>query len=384
MNVFISHITEEAPIALALKDFIAESFLGKISVFVSSDPKDLLIGENWLEKIPEAMKKSKVFLICCSPLSLTRPWINFEAGCGWMTGEKVIPICYLGQLKNQLPFPLIARQALEIEAKDFGDSLLETLSESFDSRKPRYDPKELRQKLKKAIAEIGDTSSDITSPMMITSQKERTKWIIKDLKKLLKSGRCRSETVWSSAFLSTLAIGPEDPYSEEDADYLKLLLIEKKLLLDLARKGCNIKFIISPANENHIKHAGIEYAIMRTERILNFLNSSDSALENIDWAISELGIKNLYIIGHISLLEGYKKGIHHGYALTLRQTALDVININIDVYHSFFEDLAARGLTKWAANIVSYNKRELLRIAAIKCIQDSLKYLHELKNKPKP
>ena len=36
MKVFISHVSEEAPLALVLKEWIENSFLGQVDVFVSS------------------------------------------------------------------------------------------------------------------------------------------------------------------------------------------------------------------------------------------------------------------------------------------------------------------------------------------------------------
>ena len=101
MKIFISHITEEAPITLVLKDFIEEHFLGQISVFVSSDVHELTPGERWLRKIEAALKECELLLVICSPSSLTRPWINFEAGCGWMKGTKMVPVCHSVQQNSQ-------------------------------------------------------------------------------------------------------------------------------------------------------------------------------------------------------------------------------------------------------------------------------------------
>jgi hypothetical protein len=95
------------------------------------------------------------------------------------------------------------------------------------------------------------------------------------------------ETVWTSAFLSILAIGPDDPYPKEDRDYLDLLLEERELFISLARKGCTVKCIISPANKNYIRHAGIDYAVKRTNRSIDFIGSKDLALNHIDWALPE-------------------------------------------------------------------------------------------------
>ena len=68
-NVFVSHITEEAPIALELKSFIETTFLGTISVFASTDVHDLTPGSRWLDRIEKALKESTLLLIIFSPSS---------------------------------------------------------------------------------------------------------------------------------------------------------------------------------------------------------------------------------------------------------------------------------------------------------------------------
>jgi hypothetical protein len=54
-TVFISHITEEAPIAAVLKKFIEIKFLNQISVFVSSEIHDLPPGVRWFQRIEQAL-----------------------------------------------------------------------------------------------------------------------------------------------------------------------------------------------------------------------------------------------------------------------------------------------------------------------------------------
>ena len=51
--VFISHITEEAELALKLKELIESSFLEMIEVFVSSDETSISAGSRWLDNITE-------------------------------------------------------------------------------------------------------------------------------------------------------------------------------------------------------------------------------------------------------------------------------------------------------------------------------------------
>ncbi len=112
--VFISHITEEKELAIELKHLIEDSFLGMLEVFVSSDKDSVASGSRWLDNITDALKNCAIELILCSPESVKRPWINFEAGAGWVRGINVIPLCHSGMEVSKLPIPLNLLQAVKI------------------------------------------------------------------------------------------------------------------------------------------------------------------------------------------------------------------------------------------------------------------------------
>jgi hypothetical protein len=46
--LFISHITEEKQVALALKSRLEKAFLGMVDIFASSDPSSIKLGQEWL------------------------------------------------------------------------------------------------------------------------------------------------------------------------------------------------------------------------------------------------------------------------------------------------------------------------------------------------
>lgn len=110
--VFISHINEEREIAIALKKLLDQAFLGMIDVFVSSDPRSLPAGEKWLSRITQALQDCAVEIIIASPRSVARPWINFEAGAGYVRDVPVIPFCHSGMFPDKLPKPLCFLQAV--------------------------------------------------------------------------------------------------------------------------------------------------------------------------------------------------------------------------------------------------------------------------------
>ena len=160
--VFISHINEEAPVAEVLKDWIESSFLGQCDVFVSTDPDSIPAGSKWLEEIDQALESGTVFLVLCSPISLNRPWINFEIGCGWIKRASIIPICHSGQSSGTLPQPISMFQALELGTENFVLELLSSIAKHFNySKIPKIDKNEMEQALAAAVRTV--TPSEATS-----------------------------------------------------------------------------------------------------------------------------------------------------------------------------------------------------------------------------
>ncbi|UFM71254.1 toll/interleukin-1 receptor domain-containing protein [Leclercia adecarboxylata] len=116
--VFISHITEEKELAQILSEEIKRSYLGMLDTFVSSDGQSLPAGGRWLDMIDSALNQSAIQISLCSPQSIKRPWINFEAGASWIRKIPVVPVCHSGLRKNALPIPLAMLQAADIDNKD--------------------------------------------------------------------------------------------------------------------------------------------------------------------------------------------------------------------------------------------------------------------------
>ncbi len=112
-TLFISHTGEEAKLADLLKSQFMSDFLELINVFVSSDSTSITVGNKWLNDIDTALKTAQVELILCSEESVKRPWINFEAGAGWVKGIPVVPVCHTGMRPVDLPIPLNMLQAIE-------------------------------------------------------------------------------------------------------------------------------------------------------------------------------------------------------------------------------------------------------------------------------
>src|SRR5262249_46357706 len=114
-RVFISHIAEEREIAERLKAALTRDFLRMLDVFVSSDTESIAAGEEWLESIEHALRECTIVVILCSPESIRRPWINFEAGAAWMRDIPLIPVCHLGLRARDLLMPLSLRQGIALD-----------------------------------------------------------------------------------------------------------------------------------------------------------------------------------------------------------------------------------------------------------------------------
>ena len=153
-DIFISHINEEADLALLLKNWIEESLAGRLSVFVSADDKDIIPGDEWFTKISEALNSSKVIILLCSKTSISRPWISFEAGWGWAKNIPVIPVCHSGIVPSTLPRPFEKRQGVDLQAADGFERLLLGIGRHNGiSKLPRLDFVSFSKKLEDVLGE---------------------------------------------------------------------------------------------------------------------------------------------------------------------------------------------------------------------------------------
>lgn len=147
-TLFISHISEEKEVAGLLKAFFENAFLGAIRVFVSSNEKSIPYGTRWLNQITDALQRCEMMLVLCSRKSVQRPWINYEAGFGSGRNVNVIPICYAGQDKGQLPAPLSFYQGLNLLDAGVLKILLEQIANAINMQCPAVDCTDLLEQIR--------------------------------------------------------------------------------------------------------------------------------------------------------------------------------------------------------------------------------------------
>jgi hypothetical protein len=131
MKLFLSHVSNESPLAVVLKERIEKAFDGQFEIFVSSTIVDLPAGTEWLKSLEKALAEADALIVLCSRHSVTKPWVMFESGGAWVKKIPIIPICHSGQKKNTLPSPLSFFQGLEVVSPQFVHDLLKSLSKLF-------------------------------------------------------------------------------------------------------------------------------------------------------------------------------------------------------------------------------------------------------------
>lgn len=138
MNVFLSHINEEAQVASVLQQWI-ESSLDR-DVHVSGEAENVQLGEQRLAEVDRVLSGAQVMLLLCSERSIGRPWINFESGCAWFKRVPVIVVCHSGCPTADLPPPLGSFQAFDLTDAASCQALLQTLANHLQRKRvPRID-----------------------------------------------------------------------------------------------------------------------------------------------------------------------------------------------------------------------------------------------------
>lgn len=154
-KVFVSHITEEGDLANLLKEHVSEDFLDMIEVFVSSDDTSISLGSKWLDDVDEALKQAKMQLIVCSYESVRKPWVNFEAGAGWVRDIPIVPVCHTGMRPVDLPIPLNMLEGITANDPDGLRKMYRLLAEQLGSRTPESDFEKIAQQVGKFEHEYG-------------------------------------------------------------------------------------------------------------------------------------------------------------------------------------------------------------------------------------
>jgi hypothetical protein len=86
--------------------------------------------------ILEELNAAKVVLLQWSERLVTRAWVNFEAGAGWFTKKKVIPVYSKEMKKDTLPKPYSSLQAIDLKYTDDQLYLIRSIAHHLGVREP--------------------------------------------------------------------------------------------------------------------------------------------------------------------------------------------------------------------------------------------------------
>ncbi|GJM14932.1 MAG: hypothetical protein DHS20C13_02590 [Thermodesulfobacteriota bacterium] len=254
-NIFISHIGEEASLGIVLKDWIESTFSGNCDVFLSSDINDIAAGDKWFDNIDEALNDSNIMIVLCSENSISRPWINFEAGCGWIKELPIISICYLGVSKSSLPEPLSRFQNLNLEDDNFISDLFLSLKKHFNLTKiPKIDKKEMETELNRALEQIKTEAP-------LPKSKEKHKINVQEEKITDIPGEARDALLLMSKGRKTIDVTPKYlaemfGMSEQKMRYFLDILHEHKLVEELSAFG-QISYCLNSDGRKYLFENGL-------------------------------------------------------------------------------------------------------------------------------
>lgn len=114
-TVFISHASADGPLALTLKELLAQALepvAPRLRIFCSSDVGDIEGGKKWFDQIMDNLKRATACVAVMTPQSVYySPWVAYEAGGAYLRFEmsprrsRLFPVCASGMTGAILPAP---------------------------------------------------------------------------------------------------------------------------------------------------------------------------------------------------------------------------------------------------------------------------------------
>lgn len=114
-EVFLSHAAVDAALAAVLSAEVSAR-VPTAQVFAASQPGAIATGEQWLAVIEQKLQTGHLYVILLTPSSIARPWLWFETGSVWfLKNKRILPVLAGGLGVHDVPYPLAARQLLNLE-----------------------------------------------------------------------------------------------------------------------------------------------------------------------------------------------------------------------------------------------------------------------------
>lgn len=125
-NIFISHAAADTRLAQLVATALQASD-PPLDAFVASRPGDIRADAEWLPAIEAALLRGDRFFIILTPNSINRPWVSFETGATWFSGQSFVLARTSDLSQEEIPLPLAARQIYRLDQKDEAVVIFHTL-----------------------------------------------------------------------------------------------------------------------------------------------------------------------------------------------------------------------------------------------------------------
>jgi len=115
MKIFISYYSDDKGVAEEICEYLNSTFKSAgLEIFMASTWDSIAPGDDWEDKIINALKETNALLVLMSIDALGRPWINFELGVAWSRQVRILIFCHKGMTPSALPRPYGSLQAEDL------------------------------------------------------------------------------------------------------------------------------------------------------------------------------------------------------------------------------------------------------------------------------
>ena len=105
-RVFISFVHEDTAVAHEVQWLLESELDLQSDVFLSADKEQVYAGDDWLQKVKEALTETEIVLLMLSRRSIARSWVNFEAGGHGCRTRRSFPVVLDASTRMPCPTPI--------------------------------------------------------------------------------------------------------------------------------------------------------------------------------------------------------------------------------------------------------------------------------------
>ncbi len=130
-TIFFSHSSQDRDLILPIKNKLSNITSNVINIFMSSDGQSIPFGNNWVHKIEEGLRNSKIMFVFITQNSINNAWVYFESGYAYSKEIEVIPVG-IGVNVGELKPPLNLLQGFNVTSGDSLNNFVSVINQSFD------------------------------------------------------------------------------------------------------------------------------------------------------------------------------------------------------------------------------------------------------------